>query len=74
MGARPLKRAIQHYLEDPISDEILGGELKGTIKIDYDKSNNSILINGKPVPVTEKKEFRYLKPLNEFFFFSKKSK
>ena len=42
MGARPLKRAIQHYLEDPISDEILGGELKGTIKIDYDKSNNSI--------------------------------
>jgi ATP-dependent Clp protease ATP-binding subunit ClpC len=71
MGARPLKRAIQHYLEDPLSDEILGGELEGTVKMDYDKSSNSILINGKPVPVTEKKGFRYLKPLNEFFKFKK---
>lgn len=67
MGARPLKRAIQHYLEDPLSDEILGGELEGTVKMDYDKSSNSILINGKSVPVTENKLFRYLKPLNEFF-------
>ena len=71
MGARPLKRAIQHYLEDPLSDEILGGELEGTVKMDYDKSSNSILINGKPVPVTEKKGFKYLKPLNEFFKFKK---
>jgi ATP-dependent Clp protease ATP-binding subunit ClpC len=71
MGARPLKRAIQHYLEDPLSDEILGGELEGTVKMDYDKSSNSILINGKAVPVTEKKGFRYLKPLNEFFKFKK---
>jgi ATP-dependent Clp protease ATP-binding subunit ClpC len=71
MGARPLKRAIQHYLEDPLSDEILGGELEGTVKMDYDKSSNSILINGKPVPVSERKGFRYLKPLNEFFKFKK---
>ena len=71
MGARPLKRAIQHYLEDPLSDEILGGELEGTVKMDYDKSSNSILINGKPVPVTEKKGFKYLKPLNEFLKFRK---
>jgi len=71
MGARPLKRAIQHYLEDPLSDEILGGELEGTVKMDYDKSSNSILINGKPVPVTERKVFRYLRPLNEFFKFKK---
>ena len=71
MGARPLKRAIQHYLEDPLSDEILGGEIEGTVKMDYDKSSNSILINGKAVPVTEKKGFRYLKPLNEFFKFKK---
>jgi ATP-dependent Clp protease ATP-binding subunit ClpC len=70
-GARPLKKAIQHYLEDPLSDEILGGELEGTVKMDYDKSSNSILINGKPVPVTERKVFRYLRPLNEFFKFKK---
>ena len=39
--------------------------------MDYDKSSNSILINGKPVPVTEKKGFKYLKPLNEFLKFRK---
>ena len=27
-GARPLKRAIQKYLEDPISEEILKGTFK----------------------------------------------
>lgn len=59
------------FLEDPLSDEILGGELEGTVKMDYDKSSNSILINGKPVPVTEKKVFKYLKHINEFFSFSK---
>lgn len=36
-GARPLKRAIQKYIEDPITDEIMDGNLKegGTIKISY---------------------------------------
>jgi len=28
-GARPLRRAIQRYLEDPLSEEILRGKLKG---------------------------------------------
>jgi ATP-dependent Clp protease ATP-binding subunit ClpA len=30
-GARPLTRAIQHYVEDPIADEILNGSLKKVI-------------------------------------------
>lgn len=36
-GARPLKRAIQKYVEDPITDAIMDGELKegGTIKLSY---------------------------------------
>jgi ATP-dependent Clp protease ATP-binding subunit ClpC len=29
LGARPLKRALQRYLEDPLSDAILRGTLKG---------------------------------------------
>jgi ATP-dependent Clp protease ATP-binding subunit ClpC len=66
MGARPLKRAIQHYLEDPLSDEILGGELEGNVVVDYDPSSNKILLNGKPFDVNESKSFKYLKPLNEF--------
>ncbi len=38
-GARPLNRAIQKYLEDPIAEEILKGELKegDTLEVDYNK-------------------------------------
>lgn len=36
-GARPLKRAIQKYVEDPITDAIMDGKLKegGSIKLSY---------------------------------------
>jgi len=45
-GARPLKRAIQKYLEDPIAEEILKGELSegDTMEVDYDKEANEIKI------------------------------
>ncbi|UCC21925.1 MAG: ATP-dependent Clp protease ATP-binding subunit [Planctomycetota bacterium] len=35
-GARPLRRAIEHYIEDPVSEAMLRGEFKGKnlIKID----------------------------------------
>jgi ATP-dependent Clp protease ATP-binding subunit ClpC len=35
-GARPLRRALEHYIEDPISESVLSGEFKGKnlIKID----------------------------------------
>ena len=41
-GARPLRRAIQRYLEDEISERILRSEIKNgeNINIDFDKSNN----------------------------------
>jgi ATP-dependent Clp protease ATP-binding subunit ClpC len=28
-GARPLRRAIQRYVEDPLSEELIRGHLKG---------------------------------------------
>ena len=36
-GARPLTRAIQKYVEDPIADAVMDGHLKegGTIKLGY---------------------------------------
>ena len=45
-GARPLKRAIQKYLEDPIAEEILKGELAegDVLEIDYDKTTELIAI------------------------------
>ncbi|SDH67713.1 ATP-dependent Clp protease ATP-binding subunit ClpC [Pedobacter terrae] len=48
-GARPLKRAIQKYLEDPIAEEILKGELAegDVLEIDYDKATELVSINHK---------------------------
>jgi ATP-dependent Clp protease ATP-binding subunit ClpC len=45
-GARPLKRAIQKYLEEPIAEEILKGELSegDTMEVDFDKEANEIKI------------------------------
>ena len=47
-GARPLNRAIQRYIEDPIADEILSGNFKEgeTINITLDKTKNEIVIKG----------------------------
>ncbi|NQD71471.1 ATP-dependent Clp protease ATP-binding subunit [Sphingobacterium shayense] len=46
-GARPLKRAIQKYLEDPIAEEILKGEVKNGSKlnIDYDDDKKEITVS-----------------------------
>ena len=44
-GARPLKRAIQKYLEDSLADVVLGGELVegDTILMDLDPETNLIV-------------------------------
>ncbi|HSV27499.1 MAG TPA: ATP-dependent Clp protease ATP-binding subunit [Sedimentisphaerales bacterium] len=41
-GARPLRRAIEHYIEDPLSEGLLRGEFKGhnVIKIDVQDENH----------------------------------
>jgi ATP-dependent Clp protease ATP-binding subunit ClpC len=45
-GARPLHRAIQKYLEDPLAEEILNANLKSgdTILADFNKEENKIVI------------------------------
>jgi ATP-dependent Clp protease ATP-binding subunit ClpC len=57
-GARPLKRAIQKYLEDPIAEEILKAEIhEGDIlEIDYDKENDVIVVVNKSPGKKKKKE------------------
>lgn len=46
-GARPLGRAIQRHIEDPITDAILNNEYSegNTIKISYNKKNNKITLS-----------------------------
>jgi len=43
-GARPLNRAIQKYVEDPLAEEILKGEMKegDTILVDYSGEGESL--------------------------------
>ena len=45
-GARPLNRAIQKYLEDPIAEEILKGELKegDTLEVDFVKDAEEVAV------------------------------
>jgi ATP-dependent Clp protease ATP-binding subunit ClpA len=33
MGARPLRRAVERYLEDALSEELLKGEFEGAKKV-----------------------------------------
>ncbi len=46
-GARPLKRAIQKYIEDPLAEEIVKSNLKegDTINVDYKKDATELKIN-----------------------------
>jgi ATP-dependent Clp protease ATP-binding subunit ClpC len=56
-GARPLKRAIQKYLEDPIAEEILKGELAegDTMEVDYNKETDQITVAAKHQEGEDKK-------------------
>ena len=55
-GARPLARTIQRFIEDPVADEILSGNVKDgdTIKITLDKTTNQIVLKSdKTVKIEE---------------------
>ncbi len=43
LGARPLRRAVERYLEDPLSDEILSGAFDGAKKIKVELDKDKIL-------------------------------
>jgi ATP-dependent Clp protease ATP-binding subunit ClpC len=69
-GARPLKRAIQKYLEDPIAEEVLNGKLKkgDVLKVTYDKATEEIHVQpvkGKKPAKTAKKDPKKNKETNE---------
>lgn len=55
-GARPLKRAIQKYIEDALAEEIINSKVHegDTIKIDLDKSNKELNIKVEKVERSSK--------------------
>jgi ATP-dependent Clp protease ATP-binding subunit ClpC len=55
-GARPLHRAIQKYLEDPLAEEILNLNVKAgdTLEADLDKETNKIKFTFRKVETKSK--------------------
>ena len=45
LGARPLRRVVQEYLEDPLADIILAGKTKPTVKAKLSKDGNSLALS-----------------------------
>jgi len=43
-GARPLKRAVQKYLQDPLADEILAGRVTDGSRIKVDEGDGGLVI------------------------------
>ncbi|MEL6673757.1 MAG: ATP-dependent Clp protease ATP-binding subunit [Bacteroidota bacterium] len=57
-GARPLARALQKYLEDPIADTILEGKVKegDTLNVDYDLESDEIKVTASKTKKRKEKE------------------
>ena len=49
MGARPLRRAVSKYLEDPLAEAILGGKFKGKNVITVSEKNGLLVFGQKSV-------------------------
>lgn len=54
-GARPLRRAIQRMIEDPLSEEVLLGKFvaNDTVRVELDEDNKIIFRKGAPLGLDE---------------------
>jgi ATP-dependent Clp protease ATP-binding subunit ClpB len=43
-GARPLKRAVQKYLQDPLADRILAGEIADGSTVRVDEGDGQLVL------------------------------
>ncbi len=48
-GARPLKRVIQKYVQDPLAEMLLAGEISDGAHVAIGAHNGELTIDGKPV-------------------------
>ncbi|VWX46981.1 ATP-dependent chaperone ClpB [Novosphingobium sp. 9U] len=44
-GARPLKRAVQRYLQDPLAEKLLGGEIPDGTTVHIDEGDGALAIS-----------------------------
>lgn len=43
-GARPLKRAVQKYLQDPLADQVLRGDVRDGANLEVDEGDGGLII------------------------------
>ncbi|WP_341631059.1 ATP-dependent chaperone ClpB [Sphingomonas agri] len=55
-GARPLKRAVQKYLQDPLADKILSGEIPDGSRVHVDEGEGQLVLTLASEPVREAAE------------------
>ncbi len=61
-GARPLRRAIEHYIEDPLSEAVLAGRFKGKNVVNIDVQDEEHLkFEGEQIDEPEKDEAKEVK-------------
>ena len=56
-GARPLKRVIQRYVQDPLAEMILAGEVKDGERVKIAAGFGGLTFNGKAVESTDDEAF-----------------
>lgn len=62
-GARPLRRAVERYLEDPLAESILNGYFKGAESVNTQLDNQKLLFfPAFPEPKTEEAKVAEKKP------------
>jgi len=67
-GARPLKRAIQTYIEDPLSEELLLGNIKSGDKIivSHPEGNDNLIFNTeKQIEISSKMKDKHEPDISE---------
>ncbi len=53
-GARPLRRTIEEYIEDPLSEQVLRGKFAYGTEIKVDLKQDELAFTGKPKKFAEK--------------------
>ncbi|WP_432344451.1 ATP-dependent chaperone ClpB [Shinella yambaruensis] len=56
-GARPLKRAIQRYVQDPLAEMILAGEVRDGTSVRVSAADGDITFNGRKPEFVDEDEF-----------------
>lgn len=55
-GARPLKRAIQKYVQDPLAEMLLAGDVQDSSTVKISAGKGGLTFNGNKPPAVDEDE------------------